>query len=133
MSWILGNLFVGLYAVQLHHGVLLYRWCGAGFCSFFKAPGDIFKSPALGLRHFEECEDKEDDQENKEDEEDIWATQFLQGRQKQEVLIWKTHKPKYICCWQAKITASFTNALTGFLVNTAFFNEVRFSWTSEML
>lgn len=74
MSRILGSFFVGLYAVQLHHGVLLCMRCGVGFCSSFEAPGDVFKSPALGLRHFEEREDKEDNQESKEDEEDIGAT-----------------------------------------------------------
>lgn len=73
VSWISGSCFVSLYAVQLHHGALL-GWRGGVCSSSFKAPRDVFKSPALGLWHFEECEDKEDDQENKEDEEDIGAT-----------------------------------------------------------
>lgn len=76
VSQILGNFFVSFYAVHLHHGILLYRWRGwrACFCLSFKAPGDVFKSPALGLWYFEVCEDKEDEQENKEDKEDIGAT-----------------------------------------------------------
>lgn len=59
--------------IHLHHRSLL-GWRGSVSSSSFKAPGDVFKSPALGLWHFEEGEDKEDDQENKEDEEDIGAT-----------------------------------------------------------
>lgn len=59
VSWLLGS-FVHLHLLAVS--------------SSFKASGDVFKSPALGLWHFEEGEDKEDDQENKEDEEDIGAT-----------------------------------------------------------
>jgi hypothetical protein len=40
-------------------------------CLPFKGPGDVIKSPASGLRDFEEGEDQEDDKESSKDDEDV--------------------------------------------------------------
>lgn len=59
----------GLDAVHLHRGTLPQF---IGLCSLpFKGPCDILKSPASGLRNFEEGEDKEGDEEDGKDDENV--------------------------------------------------------------
>lgn len=58
-----------LDAVHLHRGTLPHF---IGLRSLpFKGPCDILKSPASGLRNFEEGEDKEGDEEDGKDDENV--------------------------------------------------------------
>ena len=59
----------GLDAVHLHDGAFLT----AGSCLHlpFKGSCNFLKSPATGLRNFEEGEDPEDNEEDSEDDENV--------------------------------------------------------------
>lgn len=64
------NILHRLNAGQFHHGVLFHVWGGNAICRPpLKAAGNVFKSPAFGLRDFKEGEDEEDDEEDDKHEE----------------------------------------------------------------
>lgn len=61
-----GGLLHRLHAVHLHNGALLRS---VGILPLpFEGSGDFLKSPATGLRDFEEGEDQEDDEEASEND-----------------------------------------------------------------
>lgn len=67
------ELGVSSQAVQLLRRVLF----PSGGSRLAEAGGDLIKSPAPGLRHFEIGEDEEQEQQHHEDDEDVRATRVL--------------------------------------------------------
>lgn len=64
-----GSLLHGLDAVHLHDGALLSSVSLP--CLPFEGSCDFLKSPATGLRDFEEGEDQEDNEEASEEDKNI--------------------------------------------------------------
>lgn len=65
-----GTLLNRLDAVHFHHGA--FPSSSIGLITLpFKGPCDVLKSPASGLRDFEEGEDQEDNEESGEDKKNI--------------------------------------------------------------